>query len=226
MDSTKEDYHNNNNNNDNNHSLDDCVNLSGDQIFNISDQEEDLPFTEEEKSTVDELLNGKKIEEKRVLKNEYLECKRFYSKLKGINKYDLTEDNFKYWKGKAYVGTAYREFIQKSSKIMVCTALVNERVQINIFDKLIHQKKAGEISIDKGILKYVMKDNNNNKRNDFIIKSNIDYLRKGEEFLTWRFKSHLFRFGFIKKYLQDQYQLDYNEFRSYSNVEKYFDLLL
>lgn len=107
---------------------------------------------------------------------------------------------------------------------MVCTALVNERIQINIFDKLIHQKRAQEVPLDQGLLKYVLK--NGSRKDNFIIKSNLDYLRKSEEFLEWRFKSHLFRFGFIKKFLQIRYQLDYNEFRSYSNVEKYFDLLL
>jgi hypothetical protein len=207
---------------------DECsINLQDDQIILVDeqnnkqeDQEEDIPTTQEEIQTVEELLNDDEIEEKRKLKEEYLETRKFYSKLRGLNQYDLTEANFKYWKGKPYVGSSYREFIKKSSKIMVCTALVNERIQINVFDKLIHEKKNNTIPIENGILKYV-KYNKSSFTTD-----NVYYSKKSVEFLNWRFKSHLFRFGFIKKYLNDEYQLDYNDFRTYSNIEKYFELIL
>lgn len=198
--------------------FDDCLISTQDDCIIIPNHEEDIPITEEEEQTVNEMLNDN--EDKRKLKEEYEECKKFYSKLKGYNKYDLTESNFKYWKGKPYVGTGYREFIQKSSKIMVCTALINERVQINVFDKLLHRFKNNDVPVDKGILKYIK-----GSSKDVAVKTDLYYIRKGEEFLQWRFKSHLYRFGFIKKYLQDEYQLDYNDFRTYNNVEKYFELL-
>lgn len=212
MDSTKEI-------NNNTKEFDDCVNPTQDDCIDVpNDDIEDIPVTEEEEQVANEMLNEN--ENKRKLKEEYEECKKFYSKLKGYNKYDLTESNFKYWKGKPYVGTCYREFIQKSSKIMVCTALVNERVQINVFDKLIHRVKNNDVPVDKGILKYIK-----GLSKDMVVKTDLYYIRKGEEFLQWRFKSHLYRFGFIKKYLQDEYQLDYNDFRTYNNVETYFKLM-
>lgn len=227
MESNKQ-TNNNNNNQIQDQVLDDCVNLQDDQIILVDEQnkqeeqeqEEDIPTTQEEIDTVEELLSEEDIEEKRKLKEEYLETRKFYSKLRGFNQYDLTEANFKYWKGKPYVGSSYREFIKKSSKIMVCTALVNERIQINIFDKLIHEKKNNTIPIENGILKYV-KYNKSSFTTD-----NVYYSKRSVEFLNWRFKSHLFRFGFIKKYLNDEYQLDYNDFRTYSNIEKYFELIL
>ena len=215
MESNKE-IHNNTN------EFDDCLISTQDDCIIIPNEDKDVPITEEEYETVKDLLNDKDIEEKRKLKEEYLECKKFYTKLRGLNQYDLTENNFKYWKGKPYVGTSYREFIKKSSKIMVCTCLINERIQINVFDKLIHEKKKGDVPIDKGILKYVKGKTTSN----IALKSDLYYLKKSEDFLVWRFKSHLYIFGFIKKYLEEEYNLNYNDFRTYSNVEKYFELVL
>lgn len=208
--------------------LDDCsINLQDDQIILVDEQnnkqeeqEEDIPTTQEEIETVNSLLSEEDIEEKRKLKEEYLETRKFYSKLRGFNKYDLTEADFKYWKGKPYVGSGYREFIKKSSKIMVCTALVNERIQINVFDKLIYERMNNTIPIENGILKYVKVNKTS------FTPDSVYYSKKSNEFLNWRFKSHLYRFGFIKKYLNDEYQLDYNDFRTYSNIEKYFELVL
>ena len=198
--------------------FDDCLISTQDDCIIIPNNEEDVPVTKEEEQIVNEMLNEN--EDKKKLKEEYEECKKFYSKLKGYNKYDLTESNFKFWKGKPYVGTGYREFIQKSSKIMVCTALVNERVQINVFDKLLHRFKNNDVPVDKGILKYIK-----GSSKDVAVQTDLYYIRKGEQFLQWRFKSHLYRFGFIKKYIQDEYQLDYNDFRTYNNVENFFELL-
>lgn len=207
----------------------DCsINLQDDQIILVDEQnkqeeniEEDIPTTQEEDEIVKEFLGG---EDPRKyldnLKEEYLETKKFYSKLRNMNQYDLTENDFKYWKGKPYVGTSYRQFIKKSSKIMVCTALINERIQIGLFDKLIKQKQEGNVPIEKGILKYVKNTTNN------YIKTDIYYSKKSIEFLEWRFKSHLFRFGFIKKYLEDEYQLNYVDFKTYRDVETYFNLLM
>lgn len=206
--------------NNNTKEFDDCLISTQDDCIIIPNHEEDVPVTEEEEQTVNEMLNEEDIEEKRKLRDEYLETRKFYSKLKGFNQYDLTEGNFKYWKGKPYVGSSYREFIQKSSKIMVCTALINERIQINVFDKLIHDKKGNNVPIENGILKYVKFNKN------LYTPDTIYYSKKSIEFLNWRFKSHLYRFGFIKKYLKDEYNLDYNDFRTYSNVEKYFELVL
>ena len=208
--------------NNNTKEFNDCLISTQDDCIIIPNDDKDIPITEEEYETVKDLLDDKKIEEKRKLKEEYLECKKFYTKLRGLNQYDLTENNFKYWKGKPYVGTSYREFIKKSSKIMVCTCLINERIQINVFDKLIHEKKKGDVPIDKGILKYVKGKTTSN----IALKSDLYYLKKSEDFLVWRFKSHLYRFGFIKKYLEEEYNLNYNDFRTYSNVEKYFKLVL
>lgn len=223
MESNKQTNNNNNNNQIQDQGFDDCVNLQDDQIILVDEQnkqEEDIPNTQKEVETVEGLLNDEDIEEKRKLKEEYLETRKFYSKLRGFNQYDLTEGNFKYWQGNPYVGSSYREFIKKSSKIMVCTALVNERIQINIFDKLIHEKKNNTIPLENGILKYV-KHNKSSFTTD-----NVYYSKKSIEFLNWRFKSHLFRFGFIKNYLEEEYNLDYNDFRTYSNIEKYFGLIL
>ena len=206
--------------NNNTKEFDDCLISTQDDCIIIPNHNKDVPVTEEEEQIVNEILNEEDFEEKRNLKEEYLETRKFYTKLRGLNQYDLTEGNFKYWKGEPYVGTSYREFIQKSSKIMVCTALVNERIQINLFDRLIHEKKGNNVPIENGILKYV-KCNKNTFTTDTIY-----YSKKSIEFLNWRFKSHLYRFGFIKKYLRDEYNLDYSDFRTYSNVEKYFDLLL
>ena len=213
MDSTKEI-------NNNTKEFDDCLISTQDDCIIIPNQEEDVPVTKEEEQIVNEMLESGILEERKRLREEYEECKKFYSKLKGYNKYDLTESNFKYWKGKPYVGTGYREFILKSSKIMVCTALVNERVQINVFEKLIKNLKNKDVPIDKGILKYIKPSSE-----DIAVRTDLYYIRKGEQFLQWRFKSHLYRFGFIKKYLKDEYQLDYNDFKTYNNVENYFELL-
>lgn len=209
--------------NNNTKEFDDCLISTQDDCIIIPNHEEDVPVTEEENETVKELLGGedprKYLEN---LKEEYLECRKFYSKLRGLNQYDLTENNFKYWKGEPYVGTNYRDFIIKSSKIMVCTALINERIQINVFDKLIKQKKDenNNVTIENGILKYV-------KHNNKILKTDsIYYSKKPIEFLEWRFKSHLYRFGFIKKYLQDEYQLSFTDFKTYKDVENYFNLLM
>jgi hypothetical protein len=208
MDSTKEI-------NNNTKEFDDCIIVPND--------DNDVPVTKEEDEVVYELLNGKDFEEKQKLRNDYLECRKFYTDLKGLNQYDLTENNFKYWKGKPYVGTSYREFIKKSSKIMVCTCLVNERVQINVFDRLFHQKKKGNVPINKGILKYVQ---GNSSFNHYIYKEQSYYLKKSADFLEWRFKSHLYRFGFIKKYLEEEYNLNYNDFKNYKDVEDYFNLVI
>lgn len=209
--------------NNNTKEFDDCLISTQDDCIIIPNHEEDVPVTVEEDETVKELLGGedprKYLEN---LKEEYLECRKFYSKLRGLNQYDLTENNFKYWKGEPYVGTNYRDFIIKSSKIMVCTALINERIQINVFDKLIKQKKdeSNNVPIENGILKYV-------KYNNKILKTDsIYYSKKPIEFLEWRFKSHLYRFGFIKKYLQDEYQLSFTDFKTYKDVENYFNLLM
>lgn len=204
--------------NNNTKEFDDCLISTQDDCIIIPNHEEDIPITEEEEQIGNEILNENADKEK--LKEEYEECKKFYSKLKGYNRYDLTESNFKYWKGKPYVGTGYREFIQKSSKIMVCTALVNERIQIHIFDKLIYRVKNNDVPVDKGILKYIK-----GSSKDYPVKTDLYYINKGEQFLQWRFKSHLYRFGFIKKYLEEEYCLDYNDFRTYTNVETYFKLL-
>lgn len=226
MESNKQIY--NNNNEQTEQGFDDCVNLQDDKIILVDEQnkqeeeeqEEDIPTTKEEVETVNGLLKDEDVEEKRKLKEEYLETRKFYSKLRGFNKYDLNEANFKFWKGKPYVGSGYREFIKKSSKIMVCTALVNERIQINVFDKLIYERMNNSIPIENGILKYVKVNKT------FFKPDSVYFYKKSNEFLNWRFKSHLFRFGFIKKYLKDEYNLDYNDFRTYSNIEKYFELIL
>lgn len=206
--------------NNNTNEFDDCLISTQDDCIIIPNN--DIPNTKEEDETVKELLGEKPIERLQELKEEYLECRKFYSKLRGLNQYDLTENNFKYWKGEPYVGTNYRDFIIKSSKIMVCTALINERIQINVFDKLIKQKKdeSNNVPIENGILKYVKYKNN-------VLKTDsIYYSKKSIEFLEWRFKSHLFRFGFIKKYLETEYNLNYTDFKTYKDVENYFNLLM
>lgn len=216
MDSTKEI-------NNNTKEFDDCLISTQDDCIIIPNDDKDVPITEEEEKIVNEMLNEEDFKEKDKLREDYLECRKFYSKLKGMNQYDLTENNFKYWKGKPYVGTSYREFIKKSSKVMVCTALVNERIQINVFDRLLHQKKKGDKPLDKGILKYV-KENSNSA--NYFYRVNNYYLKKSENFLEWRFKSHLYRFGFIKKYLEEEYNLNYNDFKNYKDVEDYFNLII
>lgn len=196
----------------------DCTNSSCD----------DSPLTEEEKKILDSMTEPEMEVEKEkqpvdaeTLKTEYLETKRFYNKLKGLNQYDLTEANFKFWKGEPYVGTAYRNFIKDSSKIMVCTCLINERIQINTFDKLVKEKsKENSISLEKGILKYVK----SKERGKIMSFDNVYYFNKTKEFLIWRFKSHLCRFGFIRKYLETEYNLDYNTFKTYKDVETFFNL--
>jgi hypothetical protein len=208
----------------NNNEFDDClIPTQDDSMDSQPNDKEDIPVTEEENQTVNELLDGGDIEERTILREDYEECKKFYTKLRGFNKYDLTENNFKYWKGKPYVGSGYREFIKKSSKIMVCTALVNERIQINLFDKLIQRKKKGEKPIDKGLLRYI---EGNLSYSNVLLKNDNFFYKKSKDFLEWRFKSHLYRFGFIKKYLQDEYQLDYNDFKIYKDVENYFKLIV
>ena len=196
----------------------DCTNSSYD----------DEPLTDEERKVLDstteqemEVEKEKQSDDPETLKTEYLETKKFYSKLKGLNQYDLTESNFKFWKGEPYVGTAYRNFIKDSSKIMVCTCLINERIQINTFDKLVKEKsKENSISIEKGILKYVK----SKELGKIMSLDNVYYSKKSKEFLTWRFKSHLCRFGFIRKYLETEYNLDYNTFKTYKDVETFFNL--
>lgn len=206
--------------NNNTKEFDDCLISTQDDCIIIPAN--DIPNTKEEDETVKELLGENPIERLKELKEEYLECRKFYSKLRGLNQYDLTENDFKYWKGEPYVGTSYRDFIKRSSKIMVCTALINERIQINVFDKLIKEKenKDNNIPIENGILKYVK------YRNNVLKTDSIYYSKKSIEFLQWRFKSHLYRFGFIKKFLKDQYELDFTDFRTYKDVENYFNLLM
>lgn len=200
----------------------DYLNSPQDDQDNVPNDVNDIPVTKEETETINELIGVEEEpnDELKVLKEEYLECRKFYTKLRGLNQYDLTENNFKYWKGEPYVGTNYRNFIKKSSKIMVCTALINERIQINVFDKLIKQKKDSDhnVPIEHGILKYVKFNHNINQIDS------IFYAKKSIEFLEWRFKSHLFRFGFIKKYLETEYHLNYSDFRTYKDVENYFNL--
>ena len=41
---------------------------------------------------------------------------------------------------------------------MVCTALINERIQINLFDNLVKKKSANFVPIKDGLLKYVKSD--------------------------------------------------------------------
>jgi hypothetical protein len=201
----------------------DYLNSAQDNHDDVPTDVNDIPVTKEETETINELLGVEEEpnDELKVLKEEYLECRKFYSKLRGLNQYDLTENNFKYWKGEPYVGTGYRNFIKKSSKIMVLTALINERIQINVFDKLIKQKKdnTNNVPIEDGILKYVRFDH----RSSFQIDS-IFYSKKSIKFLEWRLKSHLFRFGFIKKYLETEYHLNYSDFKTYKDVENYFNL--
>jgi hypothetical protein len=201
--------------NNNTKEFDDCLISTPDDCIIIPNNDNDVPTKEEKEESI-ELLNDIKKEDE--LKEEYLECKKFYYRLKGFNKYDLTEDNFNYWKGNAYVGTGYRNFIQKSSKVMVCTALVNERIQINLFDNLIKKKSANFVPIKDGLLKYVKTDIAGP------VLENALYLKKSKEFLEWRFKSHLFRFSFIKKYLDSEYGLNYKDFRTYKDVERYFNI--
>lgn len=201
--------------------LNDYLNSPQDDCVEVPNDVNDVPLTKEETETIKELLGEEEqpSDELKMLKEEYLECRKFYTKLRGLNQYDLTENNFKYWKGEPYVGTSYRNFIKKSSKIMVCTALINERIQINIFDKLSKQKKdTTNIPVENGILKYVKFNNN------ALMSESIYYAKKPIDFIEWRFKSHLYRFGFIKKYLETEYNLNYSDFRTYKDVEKYFNL--
>lgn len=209
--------------NNNTNEFDDCIISTQDDCIIIPNDDKDVPVTNEECETVNELLNGNDFNEKTKLREEYLQCRKFYTDLRGLNQYDLTENNFKYWKGKPYVGTSYREFIQKSSKIMVCTCLVNERIQINVFDRLFRQKKKGDAPLEKGILKYVKETSTSS---NYLFKNQSFYLKKSESFLEWRFKSHLYRFGFIKKYLEEEYNLNYNDFKNYKDVEDYFNLII
>lgn len=164
-------------------------------------------------------------QEKKAMKEEFEETRHFYRRLKGYNQYDLTLSNFKYWKGEPYVGKYYREFIEKSSKMMVLTALINERLQINDFDKLrktkSNQASNGhqEKSIYKGLLKYVKKQDV-----PYFVKSKEDYLNQSVDYLNWRFKSHLYRFGFIKKFLKSTFELESDNFKTYNDVLNYFGL--
>ena len=214
MDSTKEI-------NNNTKEFDDCLISTQDDCIiipnNDKPDEQDEPFNEIKK-------NENENDNENELKEEYLETRKFYSKLRGFNRFDLTEDNFKYWKGEPYVGRGYRDFINTSSKIMVCTSLINERIQINIFDKLVKQKKnnKNEIPMEKGLLKYLHTQDRN-----FVLKSEqVYYSKKSIEYLQWRFKSHLYRFGFIKSVLNDKYDLNYNDFKTYKDIESYFNLNL
>ena len=158
---------------------------------------------------------------KEILREEYEEAKKFYFKLKGYNQYDLTLNNFEYWKKEPYVGKWYTEFIKSSSKIMVLTCLINERIQIHQFDKLVKMKKKGStsISVNNGLLKYV-------KSKDIpeIVKLDKQYNSWTKEQLEWRLRSHLYRFGFIRKFIQDEYGLNVYDFKTYNDVEKYFEI--
>lgn len=204
--------------NNNTKEFDDCIISTQDDCIIIPNNEEDVPVTEEEEEI------KKECECDNDLKEEYLETRKFYSKLRGFNRFDLTEDNFKYWKGEAYVGRGYRDFINTASKIMVCTSLINERIQINIFDNLVKEKKNNKnvVPIEKGLLKYLHTPDRN-----FVLKSEqVYYSKKSIEYLQWRFKSHLYRFGFIKSVLNDKYNLNYNDFKTYKDVESYFNLII
>ena len=88
---------------------------------------------------------------------------------------------------------------------MVLTCLINERIQIHQFDKLVKMKKKGStsISVNNGLLKYV-------KSKDIpeIVKLDKQYNSWTKEQLEWRLRSHLYRFGFIRKFIQDEYGLN------------------
>ena len=204
--------------NNNTNEFDDCLISTPDDCIIIPNSENDETLNEIKKENENENEN----ENVNELKEEYLETRKFYSKLRGFNRFDLTEDNFKYWKGEPYVGRGYRDFITSSSKIMVCTSLINERIQINIFDKLVKEKKNNKntIPMEKGLLKYLHTQDRN-----FVLKSEqVYYSKKSIEYLQWRFKSHLYRFGFIKSVLNEKYNLNFNDFKTYKDVENYFNL--
>lgn len=156
---------------------------------------------------------------KEILREEYEDTKKFYFKLKGYNQYDLTLNNFEYWKKQPFVGKWYIDFIKSSSKIMVLTCLINERIQIHQFDKLVKTKKEGKTTVNNGILKYVK-----SKNIPEIVRLDKQFLYWTEEQLKWRLNSHLYRFGYIRKFIKDEYCLDINDFKTYKDVEKYFEI--
>lgn len=198
-------------------------------VDNMEDKQVDLLSFEEEitqslsvpkSNELNKRIKKEIEEEEKENKNsnwedEFEETKKFYYKLKGFNQYDLTENNYDYWKHEPFVGKWFREFVEKSSEVMVLTQLVNERVQINRFDRLIKQKGNGTGSVG-GLLKYVSK-----AAVPSIARMDDEYLIKSEDFLKWRFRSHLYRFGYIRKYIKEKYELNDTDFKTYNDVKSY-----
>ncbi|ORX78730.1 hypothetical protein BCR32DRAFT_246963 [Anaeromyces robustus] len=167
-----------------------------------------------------EEINRMVNEEGEILKlrEEYEDVKKFYSELKGIDQYDITEKDFKYWNSD-YVGHWFRLFIYNSSEIMVCTALVNERIQIRNLDIVIKKRMDRKKKFKDGIFKYLK-----NEHLPIVIKENDEYCNCSSDFIQWRFKCHLIRFGFIKSVLKEKFNLNYNDYKTYKDVEIHFNL--
>lgn len=145
---------------------------------------------------------------------EFNAAKDFYITLKGYNKYDVTPENYIYWKKTPGVGKGYKEYIENASLVMIMVQFINERrelARLHDFEENVSSLKK------KDILFAYLKRNKN-----IVDKYEYDVKVMTPEFVKFKTMCHLKRFGYIRNYLKDNYNIDANEFRKYDDVRNFF----
>lgn len=172
-----------------------------------------LPTVDE--NSVLELNNEEKVENDNVDfdMKEFEAAKGFYITLKGYNNYDVTHENYIYWKKTPGVGRYYREYVNNASLLMILVQLINERRELARLHE--YEDDNSELYKKSSLFKYLDKSR---KKAHNVYDKNV----MTPEFVQFKTMCHLKRFGFIRNYLKEKFNVDGNEFRKYDDVKNYF----
>lgn len=147
---------------------------------------------------------------------EFSAAKDFYITLKGYNRYDVTPENYIYWRKTPGVGKGFKEYIESASLLMIMVQFINERRELARLHDF--QENVSELK-KKDVLFAYLKRNRN-----IINKYEYDVKVMTPEFVEFKTMCHLKRFGYLRNYLKDNYNIDANEFRKYDDVKNFFKI--
>ena len=141
---------------------------------------------------------------------EFEAARRFYKIFKGLNKYDITEAKYMYWKKTPGVGKYYKEYIQSIPLKLVLVQVVNEWAELAKLYKL-EMKQIESKSVNL-LMKYL-------KQPKYLNSDCKDLEGKTPEFLEFKKNCHLKRMGFLKFFIKENYDIDYDKFKSYVDIK-------
>jgi hypothetical protein len=135
---------------------------------------------------------------------------KYYTVLKGTTRYDINEGTWKCWRKNPGIGKYFKEYVRSSPLKMALVQVINERVELAKIHKYEIKKNSQEEMY--GILKYVKKPK--------VLPWELQDLEgKPAEFIKFKGDCHAKRIGFLKFYLQKNYGIDYDKFKSYNDVK-------